>query len=162
MLLFKVWLPFSPSLITHIPWRALVPVQLSSHTALTIKWFMCRQLKIMRSATFTICKFWFFCWRTSRSTASHWFCTKGVCGRTVHIKWDQILFSILVHVDKTMCLVCIRNMAWPAVVSNLKYFNIIKVSVQPELHVEHVDGPPWYEMVSKMEEGKPMGKERPT
>jgi hypothetical protein len=57
--------------------------------------------------------------------------------------------------------VCISDMAWPAVMSNLKYFNIIKVSIQPKLHVEHVDGPPWYAMVSKMEEGKLTGKECP-
>jgi len=37
-------------------------------------------------------------------------------------------------------------MAWPAVVSNLKSYEIIEVHVQPELYVEHVDGPPGYQI----------------
>jgi hypothetical protein len=46
-------------------------------------------------------------------------------------------------------------MAWPAVVSNLKRYEIIELQVRPELYVEHVDGPPGYQIaVGGVEESK--------
>jgi hypothetical protein len=46
-------------------------------------------------------------------------------------------------------------MAWPAVVPNLKRYEIVEVHVQPELYVEHVDGPPRYQIaVGVVEESK--------
>jgi hypothetical protein len=45
-------------------------------------------------------------------------------------------------------------MAWPAVVSSLKRFEIIEVRVQPELCVEHVDGPPGYHVATGVGESK--------
>jgi len=63
-----------------------------------------------------------------------------------HIKRDRISFSVLVHAEKTYRSVRIGAMAWPAVVSNLKRYEIIEVHVQPELYVEHVDGPPGYQI----------------
>jgi hypothetical protein len=45
-------------------------------------------------------------------------------------------------------------MAWPAVVSNLKRYEVIDVHVQPELFVEHVDGPPGYHIATRVEESK--------
>ena len=61
---------------------------------------------------------------------------------------------MLVHAEKSLRSVRIGAMAWPAVVSSLKRFEIIEVRVQPELYVEHVEGPPGYHVVTGMEESK--------
>jgi len=71
-----------------------------------------------------------------------------------NIKRDQISFSVLVHAEKSLRSVRIGAMAWPAVVSNLKRFEIVEVRVQPELHVEHVDGPPGYHVATRAGESK--------
>jgi len=65
-----------------------------------------------------------------------------------HIKRDRISFSVLVNAGRTHRSVRIGTMAWPAVVSGLKRYEIIDVHVQPDLYVEHVDGPPGYHQIS--------------
>ena len=61
---------------------------------------------------------------------------------------------MLVTADRTHRSVRIGAMAWPAVVSNLKRYEIIELHIQPELYVEHVDGPPGYQIAVGVEESK--------
>lgn len=58
--------------------------------------------------------------------------------------------------DGTKRSVRISAMAWPAIVPNLKRYEILEIHIQPELsNVEHVDGPPEYQMaVGGVEESK--------
>jgi len=80
------------------------------------------------------------------------FAQKEFADELSNIKRNRISFSVLVHADRTLRSVRIGAMAWPAVVGNLKTYEIIDVHVQPEVYVQHVDGPPGYHIATGAEE----------
>jgi len=100
----------------------------------------------------TIRGFWFLFSRTSQQALD--FAQKEFSADLHNIKRDRISFSVLVNAERAFRSVRIGAMAWPAVVSSLKRFEIIEVRVQPELYVEHVDGPPGYHIATGAEESK--------
>jgi len=71
------------------------------------------------------------------------------------IRRERISFSVLVNTGKNPSRRSVRigAMAWPAVVCSLKCYEIIEVQVQPEVYVEHVDGP-GYQLVVGIEDSK--------
>jgi len=80
-----------------------------------------------------------------------------------HIKRDRISFSVLVNAGIGIHRsVRIGTMAWSAVVSGLKRYEIIDVHVQPDLCMEHVDEPPGYHQISvEVEESDKEATARP-
>jgi hypothetical protein len=70
-----------------------------------------------------------------------------------HIKRDQISLSLLINGDPER-RVHISAMAWSALVSHLKRYEIIDVHVHPEKHHD-VDGPPEYHMAVEVKAVEP-------
>ena len=52
-------------------------------------------------------------------------------------------------------------MAWPAVVDNMKRYEIIELHVQPEVYVEYVDTPPGIRIIIGVEGSPNNGPHRP-